>query len=251
MAKVLKLYLLNLYFYLFFLVLSALTIPALTIFVAVGAPFRSRRDTMRRFRRAITSYGRMGLAIAAPFVTLRYQHEDDDYQKVPCIFVCNHRSASDAFVIGLMPPIEVVQIVNSWPLRIPVLGFYAKFAGYLNLRDMPHEEFLERGARLLSEGASLIFFPEGTRSVTGKMGSFHSAAFRLALETRACLVPLLISGNDRIPPKGSPLLHPGQVTLRRLAPIPWAEYRELTAFALKNRVWQIMNRELGASGGPA
>ena len=251
MAKVLKLYLLNLYFYLFFLVLSALAIPALTLLVAAGAPFQSRRDTMRRFRRAITSYGRLGLAIAAPFVALRYRHDADDKQKEPCIFVCNHRSASDAFLIGLMPPIEVVQIVNNWPLRIPVLGVYARFAGYLNLGELPHEEFLERGAQLLSEGVSLIFFPEGTRSVTGKMGRFHSAAFRLALETRACLVPLLISGNEKIPSKGSPLLHPGEVTLRRLAPIPWAEYRELTAFALKNKVWQVMDRELGAGEGAA
>ena len=250
MAKVLKLYLLNLYFYTFFLVLSAVTIPALTLFVAACAPFQSRRSTMRRFRRSITWYGRVVLAIASPFVTVRYQQGDLGSQGEPNIFVCNHLSASDAFLMGVLPH-EVVQIVNTWPFRIPVLGFYAKFAGYLNIRSMPHEEFLARGAQLLNEGASLIFFPEGTRSVTGRMGSFHSAAFRLALETRAPLVPLLISGNEQIPPKGSPLLHPGQVTLRRLAPIPWAEYRELTAFALKNKVWKIMDRELNALESPA
>ena len=33
-------------------------------------------------------------------------------------------------------PHECVQIVNVWPFRIPVLGLYAKFSGYLNIRMM-------------------------------------------------------------------------------------------------------------------
>jgi len=250
MAKVLRLYLLNLYFYTCFLVLSAAVIPALTLFVACGAPFQSRRTTLKRFRRAITWYGRVVLAISSPFVTLRYQCPAQDDPGEPYIFVCNHRSASDAFVMGLLPH-EVVQIVNTWPFRIPVLGVYARLAGYLNIRNLPHATFLEQASRLLNDGVSLIFFPEGTRSATGKMGSFHSAAFRLALATRACVVPLCICGNENTPPKGSPLLHPGQVTLRRLSPITWAEYRELTPISLKNRVWQLMERELARMESPA
>jgi 1-acyl-sn-glycerol-3-phosphate acyltransferase len=76
------------------------------------------------------------------------------------------------------------------------------------------------------------------------MGSFHGSAFRLALETKASIVPICITGSENIPPKGSPLLRSGMIVIRRLPAIVWDEYKDLNAFALKNRVWKIMDLEL-------
>jgi 1-acyl-sn-glycerol-3-phosphate acyltransferase len=78
------------------------------------------------------------------------------------------------------------------------------------------------------------------------MGSFHGAAFRLALESKAAVVPLCVSGNENIPPKGSLMLRPGTVRVRRLPSITWEEYRDLNAFAFKNRVWHLIDAELKA-----
>jgi 1-acyl-sn-glycerol-3-phosphate acyltransferase len=239
----LKLYLLNLYFYTFFILFSATVIPLLTLFVAISRLFLSQRGTMKRFRRAISWYGKIVMAIPFPFIKIRYEHEDDFYPGEPYIFVCNHRSASDAYLMGVMPH-EAVQIVNVWPFRIPVLGMYARFSGYMNIRMMPPEQFMEKAAQLLKEGVSIIFFPEGTRSTGGKTGSFHGAAFRLAFESRAAVVPLCISGSENIPPKGSLLLRPGAIRVRRLPAITWDDYKDLTAFAFKNRVWKTIDREL-------
>jgi 1-acyl-sn-glycerol-3-phosphate acyltransferase len=187
-------------------------------------------------------------AIPFPFIRLHYEnHGSSDDPGEPYIFVCNHQSASDPFLMCLLPH-EAVQIVNVWPFKIPVLGLYAKLAGYLNIRMIPPEQFMEKASKLLIDGVSIIFFPEGTRSVTGKMGSFHGAAFRLALQLKASLVPICISGNRNIPPKGSLLLHPGTIKVRRLPAIAWDEYKDLTAFALKNRVWRIIDQELSVMG---
>jgi 1-acyl-sn-glycerol-3-phosphate acyltransferase len=244
MISCFKLYLLNLYFYTLFILLSATVIPVLTVYVvSLGLLFPSRRRTMKRFRRAVNWYGMVIIACPFPFIRLRYETDKKNEQGEPYIFVCNHRSASDAFLMGILPH-ELVQIVNVWPFRIPVLGIYAKFAGYLNIRMMPPEEFMQSASQLLTEGVSIVFFPEGTRSVTGTMGSFHGSAFRLALESKAPIVPLCISGSENIPPKGSPLLRPGVIRVRRLPAIAWDEYKDLTAFALKNRVWKIMDHEL-------
>jgi 1-acyl-sn-glycerol-3-phosphate acyltransferase len=60
------------------------------------------------------------------------------------------------------------------------------------------------------------------------------------------VVPLCITGNEQIPPKGSLMLHPGTIRVRRLPAITWAEYRDLNAFAFKNRAWHIIERELSA-----
>jgi 1-acyl-sn-glycerol-3-phosphate acyltransferase len=243
MLNRLKLFLLNLYFYTFFLLCSAIAIPVLTLGVAISRIFLSHRWTMKRFRRAISWYGKIITSIPFPFIKLRYEDLGKCGAGEPYIFICNHRAASDAFLMCVLPH-ECVQIVNVWPFKIPVLGLYARFSGYLNIRKMSHEQFMEQAKKLLSDGVSIIFFPEGTRSASRTMGSFHGAAFRLALESKAAVVPLCISGNENIPPKGSLLLRPGTIRVRRLQAITWDEYRDLNAFAFKNRVWHIINTEL-------
>lgn len=243
MPSRIKLFVLNLYFYTFFFLLSAIAIPALTLLVAISRIFLSHRRTMKRFRRAISWYGILITSIPYPFIKLRYEDRGKKDAPEPYVFVCNHRAASDAFLMCVLPH-ECVQIVNVWPFRIPVLGLYARFSGYLNIRMMSHEQFMTQAKKLLSDGVSIIFFPEGTRSASRTMGSFHGAAFRLALESKAAVVPLCISGNESIPPKGSPLLHPGTIRVRRLPALTWDEYKDLNAFAFKNRVWQMIDKEL-------
>jgi 1-acyl-sn-glycerol-3-phosphate acyltransferase len=243
-----KLFLLNLYFYSFFLALSSVVIPTLTLLVFLSRLFSTYRGTMKRFRRCISLYGRLITTIPYPFIRLRYEDHAKNDPGEPHIFVSNHRSASDAFLMCVLPH-EAIQIVNVWPFRIPVLGLYARLSGYLNIRMMPHDQFMEKATRLLRDGVSIIFFPEGTRSVTGKTGSFHGAAFRLALASKASVVPLCIAGNENIPPKGSLLLRPGTIRVRRLSAITWDEYKDLTAYAFKNRVRGIIEKELSVMDG--
>ncbi|NVN91082.1 MAG: 1-acyl-sn-glycerol-3-phosphate acyltransferase [Desulfuromonadales bacterium] len=243
MFERLRLYALNLYFYTFFILLSATVIPLFTLYVVCRGLCSSRRRTMKRFRRAINWYGLVVMAIPYPFVRLRYLDQGNSDPGEPYIFVCNHRSASDAYLMGILPH-ELVQVVNVWPFRIPVLGIYAKWAGYLNIRMLPPEEFMASAERLLRDGVSVVFFPEGTRSTDRSMGSFHGSAFRLALASKAAVVPLCISGSETVPPKGSALLHPGTIVIRRLPAVTWDEYRDLTPFAFKNRIWKMMDHEL-------
>lgn len=184
-----KLFFLNLYFYTCFLLISSVAIPMLTLVVAVSRLFLSHRRTMKRFRRSISWYGKLITSIPYPWIKLHYEDRGKNGPTGPYIFVCNHRAASDAFLMCVLPH-ECVQIVNVWPFRIPILGLYARFSGYLNIRMMSHEQFMEKATKLLSEGVSIIFFPEGTRSAGRTMGSFHGAAFRLALESRTPVVPI-------------------------------------------------------------
>jgi len=141
-------------------------------------------------------------------------------------------------------PVEGVQVVNIWPFRIPVIGFFARKAGYLNIRMMPSEEFFGNALELLREKVSIIFFPEGTRSGNRNIGNFHGSAFRLALKSKAPVVPLCISGSENIPPKGSLLLRPGTIRIRRLPAITWNEYKEMSVFTFKNRIREMIGREL-------
>ena len=233
----------NVYFYVLFLLSSMLAIPVLTLYVAFLSFFVSHRTAMKRFRRAISWYGLVITSVPFPFIKLRYEDHTKNGPSGPYVFVCNHRAASDAFLMCVLPH-EAVQVVNIWPFRIPVIGFYARLAGYLNINMMAPELFFEKALQLLRDGVSIIFFPEGTRSAGREMGHFHGAAFKLALQSRAPIVPLCISGNESIPPRGSLLLNPGTIRVRRLPAIPWIDYKDLNAFLLKNRVREIIGKEL-------
>ena len=238
-----KIYFLNLYFYFLFIIYSLIFIPAVTLILGSCSLFKSSRCRLRRCRRAISWYGKGTTLIPFPFIRLIYENHSDDNIPEPYIFVCNHRSASDAFLMSVLPH-EAVQVVNIWPFRIPVLGFFARKAGYLNIRKMRPEDFFEKAMGLLRERVSIIFFPEGTRRPHGKPGHFHGAAFRLALKSKAAIVPLCISGNENIPPRGSLLLRPGTIRIRRLPAVTWTDYGEMTIFSLKNRVREIIGNEL-------
>jgi len=65
---------------------------------------------------------------------------------------------------------------------------------------------VDRMARTLGQGVSLIVFPEGTRSTTGDVGPFKSGLYHLScLRPEAELVPVHLENLNRILPKGEML----------------------------------------------
>ena len=237
-----RLILLNLWFYTLFFIGSLFVIPLLTLAGLIPALFTSWRKTLARARALIKVYGKVILALPWPFIRVRAERADGPPPS-PCIYICNHRAASDAFLMAMLPG-EIVQVVNIWPFKIPVLGFFAKMAGYLSIREMPEDDFMNRGAELLSQGVSIAAFPEGTRSGSREMGPFHGTLFRLALKTGAPIVPVCLSGNEKTPPKGSGQLHPANIRVRTMAALSSESYLDMTPFKLKNRVREMMAAEL-------
>jgi 1-acyl-sn-glycerol-3-phosphate acyltransferase len=245
MINFLKKLVLNLSFYTLLIPFSLVAVPVLTLFIAVQAPFVGHLGAMRLFRRAIRWYGFVVIyLLPRPLVRVRFENHSGGPIPDPSIVICNHRSSSDPFLMAVLPLDQAVQVVNTWPFRLPLWGPMAKWAGYLGVNDMPVEEFFGRASAMLKQGVSVIAFPEGTRTRTMEVGPFHGTLFRLALETRAPILPLCILGSERVPPRGTMVLNPGPVVLRSLPPVTWDQYKDLTAFQLKNKVRELIAREL-------
>ena len=77
---------------------------------------------------------------------------------------------------------------------------------------------------LLSGGLALIIYPEGTRSVSGKLSRFKEGASILAHDLDLPMVPAYVSGSFLSLPKGSYFLRPKRVTVRFGKPLKVSEF---------------------------
>ncbi|MGD0461154.1 MAG: lysophospholipid acyltransferase family protein [Tepidisphaeraceae bacterium] len=236
---------LNLFFWTAVVVVTAIFVIGATCYVCIFLLiFRNRRRGKWLVRRSISHYGALVLKCGWPLVKVRYV-DHAPHESPPFVFVSNHRSASDAFLMACLP-FECIQVLNNWPSRLPVVGPVAWIAGYLKVRKMSPEAFVEAGSRLLADGVSIIAFPEGTRSGSRKIGSFHGSAFRLAQRARANIALLAIAGNEDIPKRGSLVLHPGRITVSKLPSVTYEQYKDMTAFKLKTLVRERIRQHLDA-----
>jgi 1-acyl-sn-glycerol-3-phosphate acyltransferase len=231
---------------LFYPVLAIYTLASVGVFtlcMLVTAPFFSHVQNMHRFRRMISRYGSVIIhVLARPMGPVIYRAAP---RNPACakVIVSNHVSASDPFLVACLPEV-LVQVVNVWPFKLPIWGVFARWSGYLNVKQMPPDDFAEACAALLREGTSIVAFPEGTRAGENSMGPFHGSLFRVALATQVPIVPMCIYGNARSPARGSLLLEPATVRVHCLPEVTWDVYQSMTPFQLKNYVRALIQQEV-------
>ena len=214
-----------------------------TPFVAFIRIFKPSR-TMFYFRKSINLYGKSVGLTAWPWIKIRV-HNFPSLGSAPYIFIENHKSSFDPFVQGFLP-YELVQAARGWALRLPVLGLVAKFAGYLDVDGMEGEVLIRKAEALLNSGVSVVFFPEGTRYTGDGMGPFYGTAFRVAVNTKKNIIPVIIKGIEDKPRKGSLLMSPGRIDIYCLDVITPEEYRDLSHLALKKMVRARMEEKISS-----
>ena len=78
---------------------------------------------------------------------------------------------------------------------------------------------MEEAERRLAGGMSIVVFPEGSRTHTGKIRRFKKGAYRLAMEFNLPVVPVTIDGAFDVMPRFKKLPHWGTITLTVHNPI--------------------------------
>ena len=138
------------------------------------------------------------------------------------VFISNHQSIYDIPILFASLPFQVRIIAKASLGRFPFLGWHLQRTGHLlvDRRDPHHTAILARWKGLVSHGLSLIVFPEGTRSLDGRVGRFRAGSFLLALEARLPIVPISVSGSRQVMRKGRLTTSPGEVALTVHQPIP-------------------------------
>ncbi|MCK6526112.1 1-acyl-sn-glycerol-3-phosphate acyltransferase [Myxococcota bacterium] len=168
----------------------------------------------------------------------------------PFLLLPNHQSMVDVLALqGL--PIQIKWVTSSRFFAVPLVGAHMRSAGYVGVdpRDLASVRGMMRECgEWLRRGISVCLFPEGTRSPDGALQPLHLGPFRIALDSGATIVPIVIDGSREALPKGSALplgRPPWRIRVRILEPIAAREYQGMTAAALCRTVHGRLAAGLG------
>lgn len=136
------------------------------------------------------------------------------------VFASNHQSIYDIPILFWSIPRQLRIIAKASLGRIPFMGWHLHLAGHLLVdRDKPGAGILRRMRHMIAQGASLIVFPEGTRSADGAVGRFKGGVFLIATEHQLPVVPVSLSGSRHIMQKGFVTVRPGTVIVTIHPPV--------------------------------
>jgi 1-acyl-sn-glycerol-3-phosphate acyltransferase len=135
------------------------------------------------------------------------------------ILVANHVSLADPPIIGWAAGYRTHRIIHFMAKeemrRWPILGWLAERSGVFFVRRGEGDRASQREAlAMLARGEPIALFPEGTRSRDAVLAEGKAGAALLAIRSGAPLLPVAISGSERIFPGMSRMPHRTNVTVR-------------------------------------
>ena len=163
------------------------------------------------------------LLLGAADVRLVVEGREHLNPRGPYIFAANHQSQFDIFALLAAVPLPFSWLAKEELFRIPLLGAAMKGAGYIPINRTDRRAAfasIDEAAARVRGGTSIVIFPEGTRSLDGKLKTFKKGGFFLAIKSRQPVVPVSISGSFRVLAKRSFRVHRGTIRVHFSVPVP-------------------------------
>lgn len=135
----------------------------------------------------------------------------------------NHQSHTDIPPLMMGLPIKFRWVVKKELLRIPFFGWALDATGAIGLDRRNTDQSIKnlRAAYAkLTDGWSVLIYPEGTRTLDGLLQPFKKGAFIIAVETGLPILPITNNGAYKVLPRGTLALTPGCVQVIVGKPIP-------------------------------
>ncbi len=147
--------------------------------------------------------------VLRPLFWLLWRTEYRNLENIPqglkggLIVASNHQTYLDPFWIGL--PIHRVLRFLAWDKACGwfLIGPFIKKMGAFPVNlERGGKQSIKTAIRVLKEGSTLVIFPEGSRELAdGKMLPFKPGTVRIALEAGVPILPVTITGGNKIWPR--------------------------------------------------
>ncbi len=196
-------------------ILITLFIGSLAILLFIISP------TGRHVNICARIWGRMLCFVSGVEVTVEGEENFDRIQ--PCIYTSNHNSHFDLPALMSVIPGNYRVIAKRSLFYLPIFGWLLWLVGFISIdRSSRSSAFrsIKKAAKKISEGMSLLVFPEGTRNRSEKkLLSFRKGPFLIAMEGEIPVLPITVTGTKDILPPDSMSINPGEITIRVGEPV--------------------------------
>lgn len=132
------------------------------------------------------------------------------------VVVANHQSHFDILAIYGWLGIDIRWVMKMELRKVPVLGLACEKLGHVYIdrsNSRRAQASIDAAKSQLKNGTSIFFFPEGTRSLDGRLLPFKKGAFKLAKELNLPILPVTIRGSHDILPAKTLNLFPGAMDI--------------------------------------
>lgn len=174
-------------------------------------------------------------------------HPDVDPNRA-YIFAQNHTNHFDHVMLYNATPHYKQGLELESHFDIPVYGWFMKARGTVPVkkgRGGQTQEVLDRIGREIDEGRSILAFPEGTRTRTGRVGRFRRGIFYIARDLGIPIVPVAVTGTFDLMRPGSWVIRPGnEITVYCDEPVETAGLTDDEVEALADQVQATVARRV-------
>lgn len=156
-------------------------------------------------------------------------------RKGPVIFASNHLSFIDSIAIPVAAPRPVHFLAKASYFEGKGLSGWVQREFFTSIGAIPVQrgagqaalDALNQQRALLDEGSAVALYPEGTRSLDGRLYKGRTGVAFLALQTGAPVVPVGLVGTDEVMPVGAKMPVRGKrITVRFGEPIDVSTHGE-------------------------
>jgi len=159
------------------------------------------------------------------------------------IVVGNHVSYLDPIILFIVFPGILRFMYKSGLDNLPIISSGLKAIGFVPVdRKNPRkgQKAIKKALEIMQkENDSICIFPEGGRSITGKIRNFKRGAFVLAKDNNIPVLPVYLKGFHNVMPKGRNIIYPGTVVFEFLSPIETTKVKEMSSEELRDYTYNI------------
>ena len=181
--------------------------------------------------------------------------EKNLWKQRPAVFIFNHQSKADVVIGAKLLRRDMAGIGKKEIKKMPVIGKVLEMGGIVMIDRKNAASAIEAMAPLVKamreEGRSVALAPEGTRSVSPKLGPFKKGAFHLAMQAGVPIVPIVIHNAGDVAPKGDFVFRPATVEVDVLPPVDTSDWSVKTIDEHVREVRNLFLRTLGQPEQPA
>ena len=202
---------------LFALYLAVIFLPLMVVFTTLTAVFTIIFSFIGDYRWTYfpaVIWGRLFCYLA--FIRVKINGKENVSPKKSYIFVANHQSIYDIFVVYGWLNNRFKWLMKNTLRKIPLVGLACEKAGHIFI-DRSHplkaQKSIKKAEEKMKNGASLVIFPEGSRTKDGNVNRFKRGAFKIAEDLKLPLVPITIDGAYNVMPYNSFYIRSGKIVV--------------------------------------